>query len=219
MPEDTFRHLSCVTKTVKKKERGTERVELDLKKAERLAAATLSAKRFRHSEGVAAMAARLAGKHGLDPLKAAYVGWTHDIAKEVSPDRQVALVSRWQLLADPDESRMTEVLHGPLAAYWLEKYYQIEDQEVLSAVANHTLGVPGMSRMDLLLYGADKVEVHRSFPEADYLRRALYEHLEQGALACMEYILRDLRQARRPIHPLTQAAYEDLKERLTIESR
>ncbi|MDR3271271.1 MAG: bis(5'-nucleosyl)-tetraphosphatase (symmetrical) YqeK [Peptococcaceae bacterium] len=191
---------------------------LHIEQAQRLAGSLLAERRFRHSAGVAKMAAELAMRYGLDPQKAAYAGWAHDIAKELPLARQSALAERYQLLLYPEDQGLAEVLHGRLAAYWLQTYYRCEDADVLAAIEHHTLGRPGMSDLELLIFSADKIEENRWFPEVDNLRQALYDNLKQGAFACMEHGLRHLEATQCPVHSLTYAAYDDLKERLNIGS-
>lgn len=184
--------------------------------AEKLASWILSEKRFRHSAGVAEMGVKLAGLHGLDKDRVETAAWLHDLAREVPLDWQLELANRYQLIDYPEDEETPEVLHGRLAAFWLENHYAVNDPEVISAIANHTLGKPGMSKLELLIYSADKVEPNRSFPEVDILRQALYDNLEKGALACIEHSLKYLRAIGHQIHPLTYLTYEDLKGRMNI---
>ena len=180
------------------------------------AARVLSEARFKHTLDVADWAETLAKHHGLDPVKARCAGLAHDLAKELPIKDQISLARRWKLLYYPEDEKYPYVLHGPLAAYWMEHYYKVEDAEVLAAVANHTLGRPGMSRMEMLIYSADLTEPSRNFPKVDKLRQSLYDDLGKGTLACVERTLIYLRESKRPIHPLTQLTYEDMQRRQNI---
>ncbi|MFZ3101992.1 MAG: bis(5'-nucleosyl)-tetraphosphatase (symmetrical) YqeK [Desulfitobacteriaceae bacterium] len=187
---------------------------LDSRAALELIAKCLTAKRVRHTIGVADFAEDLAKHHGLEVERVRLAALMHDLAKEIALERQLALARRWNLLRYPEDESSPRVLHGPLAAYWLEYQYGIDDQEVLAAVAHHTLGFPGMSRFEMLIYSADMVEPNRNFPEVDNLRQALYHDIEQGTLACIEHTLNYLQATKRLIHPLTTLTHEDLRRRL-----
>lgn len=186
---------------------------LDVRVALDLAAHSLSPGRFRHTLGVAALAEELASKHGIDPLKAKYAALVHDLAKEIPTVQQVKLAHRWNLLAYPEDEANPAVLHGPLAAYWLTHCVGVKDEDLLAAVAHHTLGVPQMSQLEMLIYSADLVEPNRNFPRVDNLRKALYHSLEEGTLACVEHTLQYLEESNRAVHPLTHLAHEDLRRR------
>lgn len=186
---------------------------MDVKEARELAQKSMSEKRFQHTLGVVKMARKLAVLNAMEldkPLLAAYL---HDIAKEVPLERQVELAREWGLLIYPEDEIAPYVLHGPLAAYWLEKEKGLSP-EICKAIAHHTLGAPGMSRLEMLIYSADMVEPNRDFPEVDKLRQALYDDLEKGTLACMEHTLTYLKQKKQIIHPLTLKTYEELQRRI-----
>lgn len=191
-------------------------MELRIEEVLNLAARLLSQERFKHTLGVADCAEELAKHHGLDPFKARFAGLAHDLAKEVPLKDQLSLARRWNLLLYPEDEQNPTVLHGPLAAYWLEHFYQINDTDVLAAIASHTLGRPGMSPLEMLIYSADLTEPGRDFLEVDNLRKSLYDNLEKGTLACIERTLIYLRKRNKPIHPLTLLTYEDLKRRINF---
>lgn len=179
-----------------------------------LAEKVLSGERFGHTLGVRDWAQELAQRHGLSEEKAQLAAVLHDLAKEIPLQHQIRLARRWNLLKYPEDEETPYVLHGPLAAYWLEHYRAFHDREVNGAIAHHTLGYPGMSRLEMLIYSADLTEPNRFFPRVDFLRQALYDNLEKGTLACVEHTLNYLKRNKRKIHPLTFLTYEDLRRRL-----
>jgi len=189
-------------------------MEIRIEDALALATRANSGARLEHTLGVAALAESLAQRHGLDPVRAKYAALVHDLAKELDLNAQVRLARSWNLIKYPEDELAPAVLHGPVAAYWLEHVYGLDDQEILRAVAHHTLGAPGMSRLEMLIYSADLTEPNRDFPEVDILRRALYDNLEKGTLACVEHTLNYLRDTKRLIHPLTCLTHADLGRRL-----
>ncbi|WP_240986670.1 bis(5'-nucleosyl)-tetraphosphatase (symmetrical) YqeK [Acididesulfobacillus acetoxydans] len=178
-----------------------------------LAGRTLSARRFRHTLGVASLAEDLARRHGLDPARARYAALLHDLAKEIPEKQQVCLAQRWHLIRYSEDESCPSVLHGPLVSYWLANCCGLADRDILAAIAHHTLGAPNMSRLEMLIYSADLAEPGREFPQVDNLRQALYHSLEKGTLTCVEHTLHYLEESHRPIHPLTRLTHEDLRRR------
>lgn len=181
-----------------------------------LTARLLSEPRLRHTLGVADFAEELARRHGVDPIKARCAGLAHDLAKELPKKEQLGLARYWNLLDYPEDEQYPYVLHGRLAAYWLEHYYKVDDQDLLAAITNHTLGRPGMSPLEMLIYSADLTEPNRRFPGVDKLRQSLYDDLEKGTFDCVKGTLEYLKESKQSIHPLTVLTYEDFKRRLSI---
>ncbi len=179
-----------------------------------LAAEKFEFKRFQHTIGVEVLARELAKKYGIDGEAAALAALTHDLAKAFSRQEQLEKAKKWDLIYYPGDLQTPQVLHGRLAAYILKKEYKIDNQDILNAVANHTLGRPGMSPLEMLIYSADLTEPGRDFPGVDKLREKLYHDLKEGTLACVEHILNYLQEKNKMVHPLTILTYEDLKKNI-----
>lgn len=179
-----------------------------------LAGQKLSTERFRHTIGVEVLARELAIKYRIDIQAAQLAALTHDLAKSLSLEEQLEKAKEWNLIYYPEDCENPQVLHGRIAAYILEHDYGIDNQDVLNAVANHTLGRPGMSLLEMLIYSADLVEPGRDFPGVDNLRKKLYHDLIEGTFACIEHTLNYLKEENKPIHPLTVLTYDDLAGRL-----
>lgn len=177
-----------------------------------LAARTLPYEKFRHSIGVEKMAAELAEIHGLDVEAARFAGITHDLAKPLPFQEQLKKAEEFNLLYYPEDRDNPQVLHGRIAAYMLEHEYGISNRDILNAVANHTLGRPGMSPLEMLIYSTDLTEPSRNYDGVDKLRQKLYYDLKQGTFACIEHTLNYLNKTGRQVHPLTILTYEDFKK-------
>jgi predicted HD superfamily hydrolase involved in NAD metabolism len=192
---------------------------VDSREAHDLAKRSMSEKRFQHTRGVVKRAEELATHHGLDIEKSQIAAYLHDLKKEIPLGQQLEMAREWKLLKYSEDEEAPYLLHGPLAAYWLEHEYGYTDSEVLEAIAQHTLGAPGMSPLAMLIYSADLTESNRVFPKVDKLRQSLYDNLEAGTLLCVEHTLEFLKRNKRIIHPLTQLTYEDLKRRQKFANR
>ncbi|NMA69661.1 MAG: HD domain-containing protein [Desulfitobacterium sp.] len=186
---------------------------MEIEEAYELVENSLSPNRLQHTLSVVKWALELSKKHGVEEKKAHLAALLHDLKKEVDKNKQLEYAKKWGIIKFKEDLENPHILHGPLAAYWLEYYKGYKDKEVLRAIAHHTLGAPGMGILEMLIYSADLTEETRNYPQVDKLRQSLYDNLEQGTLACMEHTIAYLKKTKRPIHPQTRLAYEDLKRR------
>lgn len=175
-----------------------------------LAEESLTPERLRHTLGVEALAAELAPKYGIDPDDARLAALVHDLAKGYSQEEQIRRAQEWKLIQYPEDLENPQVIHGRIAAYELQHVYGLDNRDILNAVANHTLGRPDMSPLEMLIYSADLTETGRDFPGVDKLRQKLYHDLREGTTACVEHTLAYLRKNNKQIHPLTALTYASL---------
>lgn len=178
-------------------------------------AARLGVPRLLHSLGVALTARRLAEKFGGDPAKAYLAGLCHDIAKEMPKEEMLGYVKRSPLANDDDVLNNRVLWHAPAGAVLLgdlaEKYPRF-DGEVQAACLWHTLGRPGMTRLEQQVFVADLIEPGRDFPDLAQIRRAADESLTAGVTACLYGAIHFLEVEGRFVHPLARAAYAYYKE-------
>jgi predicted HD superfamily hydrolase involved in NAD metabolism len=125
--------------------------------------------RYAHSVRVARCADLLAQRHGVDTNKARLAGLLHDLARLHSPDRLVAECVARGLPIDSAERRHPILLHAKLGAAIARERFGVDDRDVLSAIEKHTTAAGDMSPLDCVVYLADSLEPHRSFPERDNL--------------------------------------------------
>ena len=117
--------------------------------------------RFQHTLGVRREAVRLAHIHGLPVQKAALAGLLHDCAKGMSLTEMARLAREEQL--DVNEAILASgaLLHAPVGAYLAKTEFGIRDEDVLNAIASHTVGRVGMSRLEMCVFVADATEEGR----------------------------------------------------------
>lgn len=134
------------------------------------------------------------------------VGYLHDALRDAVPTELRPLV--------PEADRMPgSLLHGLAAAARL-RAEGVDDEELLAAVAFHTIGDPGFRRLGRALYAADFLEPGRTFLAE---RRA---EIRARAPQEMDSVVRDVAgerirdQVRRglPLHPRTVAFWNALVE-------
>ena len=119
----------------------------------------LSDKRYHHSLGCADTARELAKLFNQDEEKAYLAGLVHDCAKNMD-DAYLLDVIKNEIKEgfEPSELKNPKTYHAIVGAYFLQKEFEIDDPEIISAVRNHTIGKVGMSVFDKIIFLADKIE-------------------------------------------------------------
>ena len=169
---------------------------MNLKQAKELVRGRLSDKRYEHTLNVRKMAVKLAKRYGVDEDKAALAALLHDSAKEISKDEMRAIMRTHPELAEGGEERPTPVWHGICAAILARTEWGVEDEAVLSAIACHTAGKPGMSRLDKIVYLADMSSKERDWP---------------GVLAALKQTNDFVLSQGKPLDPMSKAAYDEIR--------
>lgn len=172
----------------------------------------LSEERANHSRRVAVLAAELCSREGIDPERGRIAGLAHDLCKEMPKKAQRELAAYYpgarssSLMAD-------KVVHGPAAAALLSREYALADQELLEAIALHTVGKPGMSVLAAILYCSDKLEPGRVRLSADYRMRCLALPIEAMLLSVVEGSIGWMRSQGRDVAPETLILYSSLQNK------
>ena len=130
----------------------------------------LNEERYEHSISVSFSAANLAMAHGYD-LQAKFMG-----KKDL-----IAACEREHIPLLPEYIAAPQVLHGIYGATYAGKHFQIQDEEVLSAIYYHTIAKPAMSVLEKIIYLADYIEVRRGFrEELSEIRRIAFLDLDEA---------------------------------------
>ncbi|MDL2219542.1 bis(5'-nucleosyl)-tetraphosphatase (symmetrical) YqeK, partial [Ruminococcaceae bacterium OttesenSCG-928-O06] len=183
---------------------------MTLEQAQQHAKQTLSDKRYRHTQGVVAQAKALAQRWGADAEKAQLAAWLHDIAKERSRAELLQLVEQGGIMSGSLQARPLPVWHGPCGAE-VARQLGVQDEEVLSAIACHTTGKAGMSRLDKVVLLADAISEDRCWPGVEALRRLAYEDLDEAVVLALESTLQNLQKQGETPDGETQKALRDLR--------
>lgn len=168
----------------------------------------LTPRRLVHSLGVEKMAIDLAQKYGENPEKAAIAGLLHDYAKYDADDQMLAYAKEFEIPLCPAYEAQPNLLHGPVGAKLVERELGICDAQVLAAIAHHTTGARGMSRLEEIIYLSDLLEENRKFEGVERLRAALDSGLERAMERALAHELAYLQASGGEVHPDTAAAYQ-----------
>lgn len=143
--------------------------------------------RYRHTLGVAETAVRLAGRYGIDPQRARLAAMLHDCAKSMPDADMEALICEAGVDADQNELALKPVIHAPAGAVLARREFGVKDPQIVSAIRNHTLGGPGMTDLDRLIYIADFIEPNRKpFDGLEEVRRLAETDLHAALKRCAQ---------------------------------
>ena len=164
----------------------------------------LSPKRFAHTLCVAYTARNLARIHGVDEYRAETAALLHDCAKCLPLKEMQKLSREHQLTSDIDILASDNLLHSFAGAYLAAQKYGITDAGVLHAISAHTTGRAGMTKLDMVVYLADKIEPSRaSYPLLDKVRMMATLSLEKAMLTSMEGTVSYVQKSGKKVHPQT----------------
>ena len=99
----------------------------------------MSQRRFDHCLRVEKKIMELATLYGVDATKASLAALIHDYAKERPLEELQELVVKKQL-SEQLQNQSSEILHGPVGAEILKDELDIQDEEILDAIREHTIG-------------------------------------------------------------------------------
>ena len=160
--------------------------------------------RLQHILGVEQTCIDLARAHKEDPIKAAKAGLLHDLAKFFPSKKLLRIAKKNKIAIDPICSCNPHLLHADISAIVAQKEFAVADPEIFDAIANHTLGNPGMSKLSCIVFIADAIEPNRGEdPELQALRDIATQNLYQCTWKTSDYSLKHLINSQKTIHPRT----------------
>nr|WP_253276350.1 bis(5'-nucleosyl)-tetraphosphatase (symmetrical) YqeK [Synechococcus sp. PCC 6312] len=160
------------------------------------------ASRQQHILRVEEMAQALAHQHNLDTEKAAQAGLLHDLAKYFPPEKLLKMAEVGRLEITDVDRADPHLLHADVSVLVAQQEFQVTDAEILSAVADHTLGRPGMGLLSCVVFLADSLEPGRgNSPELNALRKLAETDLYQAVWQTCDCTLQHLINHQRLIHP------------------
>lgn len=166
--------------------------------------------RYVHSLGVAKSARELAKLYGADEEKAYFSGLLHDVMKNATPDEQLQIITKADIMLSPCEMRNDKLWHAIAGAAFLKTELNIEDEEIIGAVRWHTTGKAGMSTLEKVVYLADFISEDRTYPDVDEVRRLAVIGLERAIVYTQKYCITKLLKENMIIDPSSVECYNDL---------
>lgn len=173
----------------------------------------ISPNRFIHSVGVAQTARKLAQQFSDNKAlqyEAELAGWLHDACKEIKDKELVEMAKEYGMQLHKIEEENGHLLHGPVAALFVSRTFGLEDQKILDAIAEHTLGAINMTLLSKIVFLADAIEPGRPGDYADPIREPIKgetkndpKALDRAILVACESSLKFLEENKKVIHPKT----------------
>ncbi len=189
----------------------------------------LSKKRYEHTIGVEKMAMFIGNiilPDKIDELCVASL--LHDIAKEMCYEEQLDLLINSNVNYTREDLAVKPALHSFTAVPVVkEDFSQYATEDVLSAVFNHTLGAPGMSVFDEIIFISDYAEDGRLYPICNEVNNFIKTNmsrekskdenlviLHQASITAIKSTIDSLKKGKEAINKRTIETYDYLNEKL-----
>lgn len=159
----------------------------------------LEPKRFLHSIGVRDTAVRLAKIYRADEKKAEIAGLLHDNAKNM--DNLYERCRDLEVELDETELKNPALVHAKLGAETAKCEFGISDAEIINAIRWHTVGRPGMSLLEKIVFVADLIEPQRQFPDISQIREIAENDLDAALIECVKATIEVNKKRGAEVHP------------------
>jgi len=160
-------------------------------------------KRFQHTLGVIQAARDLAQKFEVDVGKAQLAALLHDCAKCMDGNRLIKMAEEYGIEIDMVDREVPAMLHAPVGAELAKRKYGINDEDVLQAIASHTVGSENMTALDKVVILADTIESGRRTKNAILLREMISEgtSLDEATICCIDFKIKFVIKSKGLLHP------------------
>lgn len=155
--------------------------------------------RFIHVLSTARIAKKIAIANHVNTNSAYVAGILHDIAKGLPFDDIVNIVKQYfkNNLKHPSFT-----YHAYASAYIAYHDFGIKNKKILKAIYNHTQATKNMSKLDKIIYCADKLEEKRSFASSlDDIRKVAFEDIDKCFVLLMKEQVKMLKEKNKPVDP------------------
>lgn len=165
----------------------------------------------RHSREVSIECVRLARLFNEDEEKAEVAGLLHDIGGIYLNSERLQKAKNLGIEVLKEEEELPLILHQKISRVMAKEMFKIEDEEILSAISCHTTLKKNASKLDLILFVADKIKWDQSGepPYIDEVNKGLSISLEEAAYEYLAYVMKN-KEKIKVVHPWLKEAYEYL---------
>jgi predicted HD superfamily hydrolase involved in NAD metabolism len=166
-----------------------------------------------HSLHVAKRAKLIAKQYSLDEESAEISGLLHDIGGVYSNEERIEICKALGIDILPEEEKLPLILHQKISKIMAKEIFNIDSEEILTAISCHTTLRANSSTMDKVLFIADKIEWDQAGepPYTNEIKAALDISLEKAAFSYIEYLLGN-KERLKVVHPWLEEAYLDLRK-------
>lgn len=168
--------------------------------------AALSDGRFAHVQRVETVAMKMAKHYGVDVEAASIAGLCHDYAKQRPDEDFIAVIKQKKL--DPDLLNYGNAIwHGVVGAEMVKDELGVQDEDILNAIRQHTVGGSYMTKLAQIIYMADYIEPARNFTGVDQARKLCKHNLGAAVAYQTKHTLEYLIDNNQPVYPQTLTTY------------
>ncbi|MGN5653061.1 bis(5'-nucleosyl)-tetraphosphatase (symmetrical) YqeK [Bacillus sp. Brlt_9] len=168
---------------------------------------------YKHSIRVANEARKIAVKYHVNEAKAGIAAYLHDISAIFPNEDRIAVAEQFGIEILQEEREFPMIIHQKISKVIAKEIFKVEDEEILNAISCHTTLRKHATKMDLVLFVADKIEWDQNGTPS-YLveiKKGLEKSLEHAAFAYISYLW-DRKDTLKVLHPWLEDAYWQLKE-------
>ena len=157
-----------------------------------------------HIERTRVLAERLARIHGVNVGRCSMGAIAHDLARHLTESKLLVESQARNIPINTYEYKVPVLLHGPLAARWLESDLNCQDKEVINSVRYHTTGRPEMTDIEKIVFVADKVEPDKVQlnPELELVTLRMDTNLDSAILEYLRLRIESILDKKGIVHPL-----------------
>ena len=161
-----------------------------------------------HSRRVANEAERLAVAFGEDSEAARVAGILHDISAIIPDDIKLEISEDLNIDILDEEREIPFIIHQKLSKEIARIVFGITDEQILSAISCHTTLKANPTKLDMILFIADKLEWDQKEipPYYNMIQEGLKESLECGTFRFIDYLYQD-KSNLKVVHPWLVDAY------------
>ncbi len=165
-----------------------------------------------HCQQVARTAAQLARQFGINPQPAADCGWLHDISVVFPNKARLNAAQKLGIDILPEEAEVPLLLHQKISVVMAMQLFAVRDRVVLNAIGCHTTLKAQPSKMDLVLFIADKLawDQKGTPPFAEKMKDSLSRSLREAAWVYQDYLWHSGKA--KVIHPWMRESYQELQQ-------
>lgn len=177
-------------------------------------------KRFQHILRVVEAAEWIAKKLDYNIEKAKLAALFHDVGKIKDKQLYSEKLQQYNIVLDDMMEKSKDLAHGLVSAAIAKEEFGICDQEVLDAIAVHTIGRKKMTLLDKIVYLADYIEEGRKHESCKEVRQLFKEKgMDEALLKSMDYTISYVVSRGELLHPQTVEARNELLLEVKGEKR
>jgi len=147
--------------------------------------------RLEHVIGVRDTAKKLGTIHNCDLRKLEIAALLHDVTKYYTYEEHKKLIESYfpnsaHILKEYNE----HIVHAFSGVVIASTVYNVKDTDILDAIMSHTIGRPGMSIYEEIIFVSDYIEPHRTYDSCVKVRKIAFESLTKATYTAIDDSIR-----------------------------